>query len=188
MTTKLDITANRSTRNYTRGEVAARVLWAFAYPLFRLSPRPCYAWRRWLLRRFGARIGCDVNIHNTVKIQYPWLLEVGDFSAVGDQARIYNLGKISIGSRATVSQLAHLCAGTHDYTSPNMTLVKSPITIGDDAWICADAFIGPGVAIGDGAVVGARAAVFKDVPPWSIVGGNPAQFIKPRELKRPTLQ
>jgi putative colanic acid biosynthesis acetyltransferase WcaF len=125
-----------------------------------------------------------VHIENTARIQHPWLLEVGDFSAVGDRARIYNLGKVTIGERATISQLAHLCAGTHDYTRADMPLRKEPIVVGNDAWICADAFIGPGVAIGEGAVVGARAAVFEDVAPWSIVGGNPARLIKRRELRQ----
>jgi putative colanic acid biosynthesis acetyltransferase WcaF len=64
-----------------------------------------------------------------------------------------------------------------------MPLTKQPIVVGNDAWICADAFVGPGVVVGEGAVVGARAAVFEDVPSWSIVGGNPARLIKRRELK-----
>ena len=56
------------------------------------------------------------------------------------------------------------------------------IVIGDDAWIAAGAFIGPGVTIGAGAVVGARAVVMKDVPPWTVVAGNPAKFISKRVL------
>ena len=58
-----------------------------------------------------------------------------------------------------------------------------PITISKFAWVAAEAFVGPGVTIGEGAVVGARAAVFKDVDPWTVVGGNPAKFIKKREIK-----
>jgi len=64
-----------------------------------------------------------------------------------------------------------------------MPLITSPIVIENQAWICADAFIGPGVTIGKSAVVGARAAAFKDVEPWTVVGGNPAKFIKKREIK-----
>ncbi|HNY79416.1 MAG TPA: hypothetical protein PLX34_15565 [Sedimentisphaerales bacterium] len=60
----------------------------------------------------------------------------------------------------------------------------APVEIADQVWIAADAFIGPGVTVGQGAVVGARASVFKDVEPWTVVGGNPAKFIKKRELKR----
>jgi putative colanic acid biosynthesis acetyltransferase WcaF len=181
--TKLDIAANRQSQKYRRSELAARLFWSLAQPLFRWSPRPCFAWRCWLLRRFGSRIGQHVHIENTVRIQHPWLLEVGDFAAVGDRALIYNLGKVTIGARATVSQQAHLCTGDHDYTRPDMRLEKQPITIGDDSWVCADAFVGPGVEVGEGAIVGARAAVFKNVESWTIVGGNPARLIKRRELK-----
>ena len=183
MMVKLDIAANRRAQKYRFNELAARLLWSLAQPLFRCSPRPCFAWRSWLLRRFGSRIGHQVHIENTVRIQHPWLLEVGEFAAVGDRALIYNLGKVTIGARATVSQQAHLCAGDHDYTRPDMRLEKQPISLGDDSWVCADAFIGPGVEVGEGAIVGARAAVFKNVEPWTIVGGNPARLIKRRELK-----
>ena len=185
MTTRapLDVAANRTSRKYSGGELAGRVAWTLASLLFRWSPRPCHAGRRLLLRCFGAKIGRHVHIYPTVRIQHPWLLEVGDYAAVGEEARIYNLGSITIGPRATISQYAHLCAGSHDYASPDMRLLKLPITIGADAWICADAFIGPGVTVGDGAVVGARAAAFNDVLPWTIVGGNPAKYIKQRQIR-----
>jgi putative colanic acid biosynthesis acetyltransferase WcaF len=49
--------------------------------------------------------------------------------------------------------------------------------------VATDAFVGMGVTIGEGAVVGARAAVFKDVEPWMVVGGNPAKPIKKRIIK-----
>jgi len=183
MTRKLDIAANRQAQKYGRRELTGRILWNLAQPLFRFSPRSLFAWRRWLLRRFGAIIGREVRIDNTVHIQFPWLLEVGDFAAIGEGARIYNLGAVAVGARVTISQFAHLCAGTHDYTKPAMPLRRLPIVVGDDAWICADAFIGPNVSVGTGAVVGARAAVFDDVKAWTVVGGNPARFIQERVLE-----
>jgi putative colanic acid biosynthesis acetyltransferase WcaF len=179
----LDIAANRADRKYTRAELAARVGWGLASIFFRWTPRRWFAWRAWLLRRCGAKIGREVHIYPTVRIQHPWLLEVGDLAAVGDEARIYNLGLVRIGARTTVSQMAHLCAGSHDHGSTDMQLLKLPIVIGSDAWVCTDAFIGPGVTIGEGAVVGARAAVFNDVAPWTVVGGNPAKFIKDRVIR-----
>lgn len=182
MTTRLDIAANRRAQKYGGRELAARVLWSMAQPMFRFSPRPFFAWRCWLLRRFGAAIGSEVRIESSVQIKFPWLLTVGDFAAIGEGARIYNLGVVTVGARVTISQFAHLCAGTHDHTDPSMPLRRLPITVGDDAWICADAFIGPDVSVGEGAVVGARAAVFEDVKAWTIVGGNPARFIKDRVL------
>ena len=101
------------------------------------------------------RIGREVQIHPKVRIEIPWNLDVGDWSAIGFDALIYNLGPVRLGQRVTVSQRSHLCAGTHDFRDPAMPLQKPPITVHDDAWICADAFIGPGVEVRCGAVVGA---------------------------------
>jgi putative colanic acid biosynthesis acetyltransferase WcaF len=181
----LDIAANRRASKYSTKEQMLRVLWSGGRFVFRMIPRPLHALRRSILRVFGATIGASVNISPTAHIYFPWMLELGDSAAIGDEAFIYNLGPVKIGARATVSQRAHLCAGTHDHSDPTMLLVRSPIEIGADAWICADSFIGPGVSVGEGAVVGARAAVFKDVAPWTIVGGNPAVFLKARTIGEP---
>lgn len=183
-TPNLDIASNREARKYAPGEMVRRVLWMLVgRPLFAWSPRPLFGWRRFVLRLFGAEIGEGVNIYPSATIYFPWKLSVGDWSAVGENALIYNLGPVTIGAQVTISQRAHLCAGTHDHTDPAMPLLKPPITVEDQAWICADAFVGPRVTVGEGAVVGARAVAVKDVDAWSIVGGNPAQPIKKRELQ-----
>lgn len=127
-----------------------------------------------LLRLFGAKVGANVHIDPSAKIFIPWNLKIGDWSSVGFDALLYNLGPLTIGQKVTVSQRAHLCGGTHDHRSPTMELIKSPIVVGDGAWVCADAFIGPGVKVGQGAVVGARAVVMKDVEAGAVVAGNPA--------------
>lgn len=124
-----------------------------------------------------------MNIANSAVIYFPWNLEARDWAAIGERAMIYNLGPVTLGEKATVSQGAHLCAGTHDFSDPATPLLTPPIAIGKQAWICADAFVGPGVKVGEGAVVGARAVAVKDVEPWAVVAGNPAKFIKMRVLK-----
>ena len=65
---------------------------------------------------------------------------------------------------------------------PHFDLVTKPIRIMDNVWVSTSAIILPGVTIGEGAVVAAGAVVTKDVAPWTVVGGNPAKFIKKREL------
>ena len=182
MTGNLDIAANRASARYSRADVIKRILWALASPLFRWSPRVAFGWRNVLLRVFGARIGRHVRLEPSVTVPMPWNLTIGDWSAIGAGARLYSLGAITLGSSVTVSQGAHLCAGTHDYTDPRMPLLKPPVSVGDQAWICADAFVGPGVAVGEGAVIGARAVVVKDVEPWAVVVGNPARVVKHRRL------
>jgi putative colanic acid biosynthesis acetyltransferase WcaF len=145
--------------------------------LFRFSPRIFWGWRASLLRMFGATIGRKVHIYQSARIEIPWNLSIGDYAAIGDRATIYNLGKLSIGPGATISQGAHLCGGTHEYKKADMALVKAPITIGKGAWVCADAFVGPHVVIGDYAIVGARAVAMRHVDAWTIVVGNPAKSI-----------
>ena len=180
----IDILRNRAATKWSLREQLGRMLWAALWPCFRLSPRPLWGWRRFLLRLFGAKLGRHVHIHPSVTITIPWNLSVGHMSSIGDAVRIYNLGPVRIGERTTVSQGAHLCAGTHDYELKAFPLVKSPITLGDDVWICADAFLGPGVSVGDLAVVAARAVVMRDVAASSVVAGNPARLVKTRPAPR----
>lgn len=178
MSARIDVGANRARRSWSRREQVARVFWAICVPLFRLSPRPLWTWRRMMLRGFGAKIGQGARLHPTVRITMPWHLNIGQDAAVGDHAILYALGRITIGQRATVSQYAHLCAGTHDLADPARALIKAPITIGADAWVCADAFVGPHVTIGAGAVLGARAVAMRNLAAGKTGLGNPMQ-VKP---------
>jgi putative colanic acid biosynthesis acetyltransferase WcaF len=178
----LDIEQNRRIRKYSSGEMIRRVFWTLVQPLFRFSPRLCFGWRRFLLRCFGAKIGRKVHVYPSATIYFPWNFEAGNESAIGEHAFVYNLGRVTIGARATISHRAHLCAGTHDHMKVDFPLLRLPIIIGPDVWICADAFVGPGVTIGEGAVVGARAVAMKDVRPWRIVIGNPARESRKREI------
>jgi putative colanic acid biosynthesis acetyltransferase WcaF len=61
-----------------------------------------------------------------------------------------------------------------------MPLVRATISIGDDVWIAADAFVGPGVTVGAGAILGARAVAMRDLAPWQIFAGNPAVPVRER--------
>lgn len=173
----LDIAANRAVPKWSRKELLGRLLWAGCQPLFRFSPRLLWGWRRFLLRVFGAKVGSHVQIHPSARIFIPWNLEIGDWSSVGFDALLYNLGLMKIGERATISQRTHLCGGSHDFRDPTMPLVKCPVTIGHESWICADAFVGPDVIVGTRAVVGARSVVVKDVAQGAIVAGNPAKVV-----------
>lgn len=178
----LDIAANRRAKKYSAREIFRRLLWSGGRLAFRFSPRPCFGWRRFVLRCFGAKIGAHVNTYPSTWIYFPWNLTVGDWSAMGEEAFIYNLGPVTLGEKVTVSHRAQLCAGTHDYAQADLPLLRPPIVIANQAWICADAFVGPGVTVGEGAIVGACAVAMKNVAPWTIVAGNPARLVKPRKL------
>jgi putative colanic acid biosynthesis acetyltransferase WcaF len=167
----------------TRGKVG-RLLWRVVWLLlFRPSPWFCYGWRRRLLRLFGAKLGKRAIVHASARIWAPWNLEMGDYSCLSPYVDCYCVDKVRIGAHATVSQYSYLCTASHDISDPHMELITAPITVGAGAWVCADVFVGPGVTLGEGAVAGARASVFRSVEPWTVVGGNPARYIKKRELR-----
>ena len=159
----------------------ARAVWGVAWALlFRPTPRVLNGWRRLLLRAFGARIGRGAVVHASVRVWAPWNLEMGPYSCLGEHVDCYAVTKVRLGAYATVSQYSFLCTASHDLDSPDMTLTTSPISIGDHAWVAADAFVGPGVALGEGAAVGARSSVFRNVPAWTVVAGSPARMIRLR--------
>lgn len=167
----------------SRREVLLRGLWAFVQAtLFRWSPRPLHGFRARLLRLFGAEIPepARVVIFPTVRITYPWRLTLAPRSMVGRNVTLYNLARITLQRGANVSQNCHLCAGTHDFERWAMPLVARPIVIGENAWLAADVFVGPGVTVGELSVVGARSVVVKDLPPRMIAVGHPCRPIKPR--------
>jgi putative colanic acid biosynthesis acetyltransferase WcaF len=169
--------------SFSLGNRVARVLWNACWLLLiRFSPRPFHAWRAFILRLFGARLGRGVHIYPRAIIWAPWNLEVGDETGVADGAILYNQAPIRLGRRVVISQGAHLCTGTHDYEKPGFPLVARPISAGDHAWIAAEAFIHPGINIGEGAVVGARSVVTHDLPPWMVCAGHPCEPLKPRRL------
>jgi putative colanic acid biosynthesis acetyltransferase WcaF len=111
----------------------------------------------------------------------PWNLEMGDFVAIAEGVNIYNFAFTKIGSRTCISQRVWLCTGTHDYRKANFPLLWRPITIGESAWIAAEAFVHPGTNVGAGTVVGARSVISGDLADWTVYAGNPARAIKRRD-------
>ena len=162
-----------------------RLLWRFVnVTLFRLiigGPYTKYI-RNYLLRLFGAKISKDALVYSTADVFAPWNLKLGR-ACIGPHVSIYNKDMIEVGDNSVVSQGSYLCSAGHDIESLMLPLKTAPIVIGNNVWVAADAFVAPGVTIGEGAVVGARAAVFKNVEPWTVVGGNPAVVIKKRIIK-----
>jgi len=170
----------------SHGNRIARALWGLVWILlYRPSPRFLHGWRRLLLRIFGAEIGRNVHPYPSARVWAPWNLSMGDASCLADRVDCYCVARVVIGAGATISQYSYLCTASHDYLSAAMPLVAAPIVIGENAWITADVFVGPGVTVGDGAVVTARSSVFSDIEPWVVARGNPAAPVRPRVLKDP---
>ena len=167
--------------SFSLGNRVYRVVWALVWLLFASwTPAPFHGWRRALLSLFGADLAVGAHVYGSARIWDPSKLTMGAYACIGRRVDCYSMGRISLGEYATVSQDAYLCAGSHDIDDPDFQLVTKPVVIGARAWIAAGAFVGPGVTIGEGAVLGARAVTFKDLQPWGVYVGNPAQLRRRR--------
>jgi putative colanic acid biosynthesis acetyltransferase WcaF len=166
-----------------KNKIARKVWLIFYYLFFRpFIGRFFSVWRIFILTIFGAKIGKGSIVYASAKVLAPWNLEIGKETCIGPNVK-FHIGKTIIGSKVTISQGSYLCSGSHEIDSLNTPFVTEPITIEDYVWIAADVFIMMGVTIKEGAVVGARSSVFKNIAPWTVVGGNPSKFLKKRILK-----
>ena len=168
-----------------RNPVVVQLWWLVQASLFRCSPQFLYGWRRFLLRSFGAKIGKNVLIRPTVRVQFPWNLTIGDWSWIGDDVVLYNLGQIRIEEHVVISQRSYICAGSHNWKRVDFAIIAPPVSIRREAWVATDCFVGPGVTIGEGAVIGARSSVLRDIPPGMICFGSPAVPIRARKVEQP---
>jgi putative colanic acid biosynthesis acetyltransferase WcaF len=162
---------------YDRGRPGWFVLlwWLVQAIAFPLSPHTFNGFRRWLLRLFGAQIGTGVIIRPTARFTYPWKVEIGDYSWIGDDVVFYSLESICIGCHCVISQECYLCTGSHDIQDSAFALITAPIAIGNGVWIATDCFIAPGIKIGANAVIGARSSVFSNIPTQQVCWGTPAR-------------
>ena len=160
---------------YERGRSSVvEALWLVVSGVLVESWLPGSAFRIYLLRLFGARIGPGVVIKPHVRIKFPWRLSIGDNSWIGEGVWIDNLAQVDVGANCCISQGAYLCTGSHDWSLPAFDLITRPITIGDGAWICAQARVSPGVKVGAGAVLGFGAIATRDLEAGQCYGAAQA--------------
>lgn len=170
---------------YTTSNRIKRAIWKICWTLLgRPFPKSlANQWKLFLLRSFGAKIAKNAYVYSSANIFMPWNLIMEEHACIASGVDCYNAAPVFIKKNATVSQRSYLCTASHNISSPRHEQIEKPIVIESNAWVAAEAFIGPGVTIGEGAVVGARAVVLKNVAPWTVVGGNPAKYLKDRIIK-----
>ena len=138
----------------------------------------------WLLRLFGAKIGKGAVIKPSVNVKYPWNLEIGDSTWIGEGVWLDSIEKIRIGSNVCISQAAYLCTGNHDWSDCSFGLVIKPIRIEEGAWIGARSNVMPGVVVANHSIISAGSTITKSTEPYGIYVGNPAIKVKNRFLKK----
>ncbi len=160
-----------------------RTIWHFINAVLLQSPlNPSSKLKIIILRLFGAKVGTAVMLKPSINIKYPWKLEIGDYSWIGENAWFDTLAHIKIGSHVCISQGAYLCTGNHDYTKEAFDLIVKPIIIEDGVWVGAKAIICPGVTLGSHSVITVGSVVTHDTEPYTIYQGNAAKPIHKRVI------
>lgn len=159
-----------------------RLLWIVSWSLLcRWTPRPLHAWRAFVLRLFGAKIGRGNAVYPDVNIWAPWLLETEDVVRIGPGVEIYNPGGVYLSHHVTISQSAYVCGATHDYNTKDFTYIVKEMKLEPYVWICARATLLPGAYCEEGSVLGAGSLTSKNLAPWTVYAGNPARPVKTRK-------
>lgn len=162
-----------------------RLVWNIVcFLLFRPFIGPLFnAWRIFILKIFGARIGKSSVVYASARIWLPYNLTIGKRTCIGPNVFCYNPKPIIIGNKVTISQNTYLCGGSHDINDLALGFISSPIVIKDFSWVCANCFVMMGTTIEEGGIIGATSSLFKSTEPWSVYGGNPAKFLKKRVIE-----
>jgi putative colanic acid biosynthesis acetyltransferase WcaF len=174
----------QSTSPWDRKTKLRRGLWQYLVkPIYRVIPGKQSSLRIALLRMMGAQIGSHCCIQQRVDILVPWNLILKDCVVLAHDTCVLNFTTVTIHSMTVISQGAHLCTGSHDYSHPHFPLTFKAIEIGAESWVASGAFIAPGVHLGRGCVIGANSVVTRDMPAWKVCAGNPCQVIKDRTMR-----
>lgn len=158
-------------------------LWYFINLLVLKNPfNPVMFIKRWVLKLFGATLGKSVVIKPSVSIKYPWRLQIGDHSWVGEHVWIDNLDNVVIGPNCCLSQGAMLLTGSHDFSRVSFNVQTAPIVLEEGVWIGTKATVALGVRCKSHAILGINSTTLKDLEPYSIYYGNPAVKIAVRHI------
>lgn len=124
-------------------------------------------------------MGRGVLIRRGIRVHFPWNLEIGNDSWIGEEVWFVNHEKITIGTDVCISQRSIICSGSHDYRSSSLEYAHKPIVIKDGAWVCLNAKVLPGVTIGECSVVSAGEIVRESLPDYSMLVGGQVRQINP---------
>jgi len=137
--------------------------------------------------KFGSKgSSCIIDPHNF--FSHPENIYIGNYVYIGNNNSFYGKSKITIKDGCVISDYIDVLSTTHNFQGEKLSFIPfdeinylKPVVIEEAAWIGHHVIVLPGVTIGKCSIVGAGSVVTKDVPPYSIVAGNPAKIIKFRD-------
>ena len=142
---------------------------------------PIYSLRRlYFVRILRNTIHRSSALHRNVRLFCHSGIDVGSCTTINRDVTLDGRGSLLIGNNVSISEGVKIVTASHSISSKSFDLVKKPVVIRDYVWICINAIILPGVEIGEGAVVAAGSVVTRNVPPYTVVAGNPAVYLKTR--------
>ena len=168
---------------YNPGSKFKALIWYFINIVFFINPlNPISSLKVFLLRFFGAKIGDNVTIKPNVNIKYPWLLEIGNYVWIGENVWIDNLDSVRIESNVCISQGAMLLCGNHNYKKSSFDLITGKIILEEGSWAGAKSVVCPGVTLKTHSILSVGSIATKDLEPFTIYQGNPAQKVRTRKI------
>jgi len=155
-------------------------LWAIFELLFVTNPwQVSSRIRVTVLRLFGAKIGHSVVFRPRTRVKFPWKLEIGDRSWIGEGVWIHNQDNVRVGHDVVISQESFITTGSHAHRT-DMALITSPITIHAGVWITSRCIVLGGSDVGRSSLAKPMTVLRGVVPPNSVVEGNDAKIIGAR--------
>lgn len=167
---------------YKPGSIVKRILWYFTNAIFFKSCNPLNGLKVYLLRLFGARVGKGVVIKPAINIKYPWFLEIGNDSWIGEEVWIDSMQKVIIGNNVCISQGALLLCGNHDYKKTSFDYKLGKITLEDGVWIGSKSTVCPGITCFSHSVLTVGSVATKNMEAYTVYSGNPAIAVRKREI------
>lgn len=176
-------TFNNSWYRPGRGKIVL-MLWYFTNAIFFKSYFfPFSGLKVYLLRLFGAEVGNNIVIKPNVNIKYPWRLNIGDNTWIGEEVWIDNLADVSIGKNCCLSQGAFLLCGNHNYKKNTFDLIVDQIVLEEGVWVGAKSTIAPASYMKSHSIVTANSFFSGKSEPYTIYAGNPAKEVRARIIE-----
>lgn len=149
---------------------------------------PSHTIRKFFYRLSGVKIGKGSTIHMMARIYDPRYIVIGEDTIIGERATLdgrkqlpNSQGGLIIGSHTDIASEVMIWTSQHDIQDPEFKAIEKKVIIGDYVFIGPRSIILPGITVGNGAVIAAGAVVTKNVEPFTIVAGTPAQKIGERK-------